>query len=124
MGYYKKDKSAISYTSDLIATDVGEVTKDSLTIGTFYKLDIESNIVTYESEVIKNWQYSDIPSTGKVTGRKYKEVLLKASYKKCLEFINEYVISEGYWTRNPNNIFEKIFIEPIEPNEPELEYPQ
>lgn len=124
MSYYKKDKQARSYANDLIASDVGEFTKDSLSISTFYKLDIESDIVTYESEVVKNCFHDYIPITGKVIGKKYKEVLLKASYKECLEFINKYVMSEGYWTRDSKNTFKEIFIEPIESKEPELKYPQ
>jgi hypothetical protein len=125
MAYYKQSNTVGAYSCDLIASSVGEITKDNYSVCIHYKLDVVTNEINYQATAVKNWVYNEIPKTGKVEGKKYREELFKGSYAECLEIINKIVESEGYWMRDPNDGFKEIFVEPlIDLKEPEHEYPQ
>ncbi len=113
MAYYpNKQNHAYAYNSDMVASDVGFETKDSYSIETHYSCDVATDELSYKAKVTKNWCYSEIPATGKLPNKKYREVLFIGSLAACHEFIAATIRLQGYWERDPNNSFNQIFIEP------------
>lgn len=115
MSYYpNKNNKVSSYNNESVAFDVGKETKDSYSINIYYIHDIENNIITSESSVIKNYSYNEKPldKSKIIEGKKYKEQLFTGTVKECFKFIDDIVQSQGYWDQHPTQPFVKIFIEP------------
>lgn len=110
MAYYPKTSTNI-YNHNPVVFDVN-VTKDFYCVDSHYEHDHETDEITHKHEVIKNWTYSEVPETGRVVGKKYKEILFSGSIKECHKFISDIVANEGHWIPNPEKKFEQIFIEP------------
>lgn len=112
MSYYRKRDFLYAYNNESYAFNIGKETKDSYTLLTFYKHNIIDDSISYTAEVIKNWTYGEIPSTGKTEGKKYKEIVFTGTLAQCVNYIQNIVDIEGHWDKHPDNIFEQIFIEP------------
>ncbi len=52
MSYYNKTNNAISYSCDLIASDVNEIAKDSYSISIHYRLNVATNEMSYQATVV------------------------------------------------------------------------
>ena len=111
MSYFPKKGQIFAYNNDSILFDCGP-NKDCYALITCVYIDIETDAIIYKAEVVINWHYDAVPKTGAVEGKKYKEVLTSDTVKQCLEFIHNIVQAKGYWDRDPDKPFEKIFIPP------------
>jgi len=112
MSYFKNKGISYAYNNDSVLFETGP-NKDSYSINTHYQHDVETDIITYRAEVVKNWSYNEAPKEGVIGGKKYRETISSGTLKQCLEFIDNIAKAQGYWERHPTQPFEKIFIEPI-----------
>lgn len=95
----KKSVSAI-HTSQ-IAYPVGP-NKDSYSISSWYKQDVNTLEITVEHELIKNWMCNE-KKEGVVykEGTKFKELLFKGTYNECVQFFMDNVMNtQKEWIRD------------------------
>ena len=101
-----------SYTSQLLAHDVGEETKDSYYLCCFYRHNIATNEITSRHELVKNYFHNVVGANGPKPNTKYKEMLLEGTPQECIYFMSYILAKEGYWDKHPTESFKQIFIKP------------
>tara|TARA_R110000868_G_scaffold92281_7_gene256009 strand:+ start:605 stop:979 length:375 start_codon:yes stop_codon:yes gene_type:complete len=88
------------YNSKQVAYPVG-INKDSYTITSFFKQDINTLETETEHTVVKNWSYQEYnPKLTYKEGAKFSEDLFKGTFKECQQFIIDIVEIEGEWIRD------------------------
>lgn len=100
-----------SYNCDNVAFSVGRETKDSYSVVSHYHHDHDTDVVEHKHEVVKNWSHSEVPQSGRVEGKKYRETIFSGSVKDCHEHVKGIVKEQGYWGRDPKDAFKEIFVE-------------
>ena len=112
--YNTKDKYLHTYNTKDFAFDVGE-NKDIYSISNYYTHNLDTDEITSKHEVIKNWIYNKLPKDQEpIPSKKYSETVFTGTLKECRDYIVNIVNTLGHWDKNPDDMWNKMFIEPIE----------
>lgn len=99
-----------AYNSQMLAHEVGEETKDSYYLQSYYTTNVQTGEITAKHTLVKNDFYPPVPTTGPLPGVKYYEKLFTGSVKECIDLLKTIIQLQGYWDNHPTIDFEKIFI--------------
>jgi len=106
MAYYpnKINSNITGYNNECVAFDIGKETRDNYSILTYYRHNVETDVITYESTVMKNWAHNEAPKDiiKIVEGKKYRQTLITGTPKECFKYIDDIVQSQGYWNKLNN----------------------
>ena len=99
-------KITSTFGSSQIAYPVGE-SKDSYSINSWYRENLETGIITVTHQLVKNNSYSDWRE-GMDKSSKYKEVLYQGkSYNECAKIVDDIVLAQGEWRQIPGDAFNR-----------------
>lgn len=105
---YISTKTITALHTSQIAYPVGQ-DKDSYTIMSWYRENLQTGIITSEHKLVKNWSSDRYkkPDVSYAEGTRFTEDLHTGTYQECVEITKKIVMEQGEWRQIPDKPFEK-----------------